>query len=103
MKLRWTHRAKIDLVEIGRYIARDKRDAARRWVQTLRSQARQAAEHPMSGRLVPELPRDDVREIIYSGYRIIYQIREQEVFVLTVLEGHRRLQGLVIDDDPGSD
>lgn len=94
MKLRWTRRAKGDLVEIGQFIARDKREAARRWVETLRIQARRAVEHPMSGRQVPELLRDDVREIIYRGYRIIYQIRGREIFVLTVQEGHRTLRGI---------
>ena len=91
MRLRWTRRAKGDLVDIGRYIARDKRGAARRWVETLRNQARRATEHPLSGRRVPELIRDDVREIIYRGYRIVYQVRDDEVIVLTVIEGHRRL------------
>lgn len=33
MKLRWTRRARQDLIEIGRYIARDKPEAARRWAE----------------------------------------------------------------------
>lgn len=31
---------------------------------------------PQSGRLVPEAERDDIREIIYQGYRVLYQFRD---------------------------
>ena len=91
MKLRWTRRAKQDLVEIGRYIARDKREAARRWVQALREQAARAAELPKVGRTVPELLREDVRELVFRGYRIVYLIQDDAVLILTVFDGHRRL------------
>lgn len=91
MKLRWTHRARQDLVEIGRYIARDKPEAARRWVERLRKQAQAAAEMPQAGRRVPEVDRDDVREVLVRRYRVVYQIHLSEIRVLTVFEGHRLL------------
>ncbi len=91
MKLRWTHRARQDLVEIGRYIAQDKPEAARRWVERLRQRARAAAAMPHSGRKVPEVNREDVREVLVRRYRIVYQIHESEIRVLTVFEGHRLL------------
>jgi len=89
MKLRWTQRARQDLLDIGRYIARDKPVAARRWVARLRKAALQARDLPLSGRKVPELQRDDVREILVRSYRIVYKVLEAEVHVLTVFEGHR--------------
>lgn len=89
MKLRWTGRARRDLVEIGAYIARDNRGAARRWVERLRERARKAAGAPRTGRVVPELGRDEVREVFLETYRIVYEIREDAVYVLTVFEGHR--------------
>ena len=91
MKLRWTRRARQDLVEIGRYIARDKPEAARRWVERLRQRAQAAAEMPRSGRAVPEVDREDVREVLVRRYRIVYQIHASEIRVLTVFEGHRLL------------
>lgn len=87
MKLRWTQRAKADLVEIGRYIAVDKPGAAQRWVRSLVRNARQAAEMPMAGRQVPELMREDVREILVRSYRIVYRIDGKVVWVVTVFEG----------------
>jgi addiction module RelE/StbE family toxin len=96
MKLRWTQQARRDLLEIGRFIARDKPIAARRWVARLRQEARQAAEMPMTGRKVPEIDREDVREIILRSYRIVYLICEEEVRILTVFEGHRLLAREVV-------
>ena len=91
MRLRWTERARRDLLEIGRYIARDDPEAARRWIQRLRTCAHGAAKHPRSGRTVPEFQRDDIREVFLKTYRIVYLIREETVDVLTVFEGHRIL------------
>jgi plasmid stabilization system protein ParE len=91
MKLRWSERARQDLVAIGRYIARDDRAAARRWVDQLRERARAAADAPRAGRRVPEIGRDDIREVLLRSYRIVYAVREGEIRVLTVFEGHRTL------------
>ena len=90
MRLRWTDRAKQDLLEIGEYIARDNRTVARGWVQRLRERARKAAETPLAGRVVPELGREDVREVFLGSYRIVYEFRRDAIHVLTVFEGHRR-------------
>lgn len=98
MKLRWTHRARRDLVVIGRYIARDKPGAARRWVERLRQRARDAAAMPRSGRRVPELDRDDLREVLLRSYRIVYRIHSSEIRVLTVFEGHRLFPPEVLQD-----
>jgi toxin ParE1/3/4 len=89
MKLRWTRGARGDLVDIGRYIARDDPRAAKRWVARLRDRARLAAETPLAGRVVPELDRDDVREVRVGNYRIVYRVKTDEVRVLAVFEGHR--------------
>lgn len=88
----WTERSQRDLLEIGRYIAQDKRNAARRWVGLLRDRARQAAQFPKSGRRVPELGREDIRELIERGYRIVYRIVGREIHILTVFESHRQLR-----------
>ena len=91
MKLRWTKRARGDLIEIGRYIARDKPEAARRWIERLRQRARAVTKQPLAGRRVPELGRDELREVLVGNYRIVYEIHPSEIRVLTVFEGHRSL------------
>ena len=91
MRLRWTQRARRDLLAIGRYIARDDPVAARRWVDRLRARARAAARRPLAGRVVPEFERTDLREVLLGNYRVVYRVRPKEVHVLTVFEGHRLL------------
>ena len=92
MRLRWTDRARRDLLSIGRYIAQDNPSAARQWVERLRQRTRQAAARPLAGRVVPELQRKDVREVFLRNYRIVYRVRRGTVDVLTVFEGHRLLE-----------
>jgi len=92
MKLRWTDGARRDLLSIGRHIARDDPLAARRWVERLREQARKARRNPRIGRVVPELERDDLRELLVGSYRIVYRIAKERIDVLTVFEGHRLLR-----------
>jgi toxin ParE1/3/4 len=89
MRLFWTETAKQDLQAIRRYIAADNPTAAERWVDRLRSRARNALHTPLAGRKVPELLRDDIRELIEGNYRIVYQVFENRLVVLTVFEGHR--------------
>ena len=91
MRLRWSARAREDLKDIGRYIARDDSRAARRWMEKLRLRARQACDAPRSGRMVPELGRDDVRELLEGNYRIVYRIGASTVEIVLITEGHRRL------------
>jgi plasmid stabilization system protein ParE len=50
-----------------------------------------AAQMKMSGRVVPELRREDIREVILGSYRIIYRVTPSGIEVTTVIEGHMQL------------
>jgi toxin ParE1/3/4 len=97
MRLRWLPLALQDLDRIRRYIALDNPRAARRWVERLRIRAKAAAAAPMSGRVVPESERDDVREVFLRSYRIVYRVLDEEIHVVTVFEGHRLLLAHALD------
>lgn len=86
----WTNRALSDLEAIGDFIAADDPVAAERWMGALMATAERAAGVPMGGRRVPELGRDDIREVFKRTYRIVYRVRSARLEVLTVFEGHRR-------------
>jgi toxin ParE1/3/4 len=101
MIIRWTRRAQQDLLDIGRYIARDKPGAARKWTEQLRQKARQAAQSPCAGRIVPEYGRPDLREVLLRSYRIVYLITKDGIVVLTVFEGHRLLPEEMIQNGEG--
>ena len=90
-KLTWSERAEADLVAIGDFISRDDPVAAYRWVRRLIATARAAARIPLGGRRVPELQRDDVREVFVKRYRIVYRVTDRQCIVLTVFEGHKLL------------
>ncbi|WP_437928804.1 type II toxin-antitoxin system RelE/ParE family toxin [Sorangium sp. So ce291] len=92
MAVVWTERSRDDLVDIFRFIALDDRKAAERWTVRLVKQAELAAMTPFGGRVVPELGRDDVREVFLRSYRIIYRVAGDDIRILTVFEGHRRLR-----------
>lgn len=98
MKLYWTETARQDLLSIKQYIASDKPTAAKRWVERLRTRARGALHAPLAGRKVPELSRDDIRELIEGNYRIVYQVFADRLVVLTVFEGHYLFLEETVDD-----
>ncbi len=102
MKLLWTDRARRDLLEIGRHIARDNPRAARAWVERLRERARKAAESPLAGRVVPERADLEVREVFVRTYRIVYRTFENAIHVLTVFEGHRLFPDNALSDSKDS-
>jgi plasmid stabilization system protein ParE len=88
----WTQRSRDDLADIFRFIARDNRRAAERWVGRLLERAELASVTPLGGRVVPEVRRDDLREVFERSYRIIYRVAADDIRILTVFEGHRRLR-----------
>jgi toxin ParE1/3/4 len=91
LSILWTDSAKSDLADIGDYISKDNPRAAMTWVEKLLCAVEQAADMPLSGRVVPEFQRPELREVIRGNYRIVYCVGEERIDVLTVFEGHRRL------------
>jgi toxin ParE1/3/4 len=96
-RLIWSPDAIRDLQEIADFIALDKPDAARRWAQTLVALAENTAELPFAGRRVPEFDRDDMREKIKRGYRVMYRVSDDLVEIVAVLEGHRRVSSDILE------
>ncbi len=49
-------------------------------------------ELPQVGRVVPELGDETIRELSLYSYRILYEIKDQGIFVLAVIHKRRDLQ-----------
>ncbi|EIC20022.1 type II toxin-antitoxin system RelE/ParE family toxin [Thiorhodovibrio frisius] len=79
MELKWTVTAARDLVAIRDYIAADNPRAAQNWIGRLRARGAKIVNAPFAGRKVPELSRDDIREVIEGNYRIVYQVYGNQV------------------------
>ena len=89
--VRWTLQALDDLEAICLFIARDAPHIAAVFVGGAFRATDRLIEHPRLGRIVPELEIETIREIILGTYRIIYQIRGEEVQIVTVHHGARLL------------
>lgn len=87
----WTPQALDDLDAVCLFIARDSPRYAEVFAQRLFRATDDLAEFPNMGRVVPEIGRDDIRELIVQSYRVIYRVLSGEVEILTVHHGARRL------------
>lgn len=91
MKVQWTRPAADDLRSIKRFIERDSKFYARRFVERLLDATRVLERFPLSGRLVPEAERDDIRELIFESYRIVYRVETLRVRIIAVVHASRDL------------
>ena len=85
----WTLRAVENIEAIRGYIARSSPRYAALHAERLFAAADRLRQFPESGRIVPELQRSDVREIIVGSYRIVYLLGLDAVHILTVFHGAR--------------
>jgi len=94
VKIYWSAIAEADLDDIYDYIARDVPYYAEQFIDKLIEATDKLEDHPKMGRHVPEADdRDDVRELIVQGYRILYLVQPGHLHILTVLHGSRNLAG----------
>jgi plasmid stabilization system protein ParE len=84
MKVIWSPRALERVNEIADYIAQESIEAARLLAIELFGAVDRLEKFPESGRVVPEINRPNVREIIQARYRIIYRVEAKQVAILTV-------------------
>ena len=91
MKIIWSPLAISRVTEIAEYILMDNPVAAEKWIDEIFNRVLQLKTYPKSGRMVPELEIEEIRELIYGNYRIIYRIIEKAIVVLTVRHGRQIL------------
>ena len=91
MKVYWTNNAVDHLVNIYEYISLNSPIYATRMVDRLTRRSEQIADHPLSGRKVPEYDVEDIRELIEKPYRITYRIKQDRIDVLAVIHGAQLL------------
>lgn len=94
MNPKWSPLALERVNDIAGYIALDKPIAAENWVLELFKRVERLPKHPRSGRKVPEIGIDRIREIMHGAYRVIYAINDEEelIEILTVRRGSEMLR-----------
>jgi toxin ParE1/3/4 len=90
--LSWSAVAKNDLKEIFEYIARDSKYYAESFVKRIQQETKNLRSFPKIGRIVPETNNENIREIIFQNYRIIYQINKNEIIIATIFHAARILK-----------
>jgi toxin ParE1/3/4 len=88
----WTDPALDDLRAIKEYIARSAPTAAQRFCIELYESTGRLRQFPRSGQVVPEFGIEEIREVIFRDYRIIYQCTTGACYVKAVIHGSRDLQ-----------
>ncbi len=91
MRILWTLQAKEDLQEIKAFIARDAPFTAVAFIRRLKRAVDALRGFPERGRVVSEIGKPEIREILHGNFRIIYRFRQERVEILTVFHGARLL------------
>lgn len=87
----WTEEALSDLEAIGEYFDRTAPSYAPVVVSWLYTSVERLVDHPKMGRRVPEVDHESLRELIVENYRLVYQLREERIEIITVLHSRQDL------------
>jgi len=92
VRLNWTFQAKDDLKAIAEYISRDSKRYAKLQVIRIKNRTRILKTQVRSGKIVPEINKENIREIIEGNYRIIYKtVKDNRIDILTIHHSARDL------------
>ncbi len=91
MKIEWTKTSVDDLENLRNYIAKDSEYYASLFLGKIIASVEQLAKFPKIGRKVPEVEDENIRELIFHNYRIIYLVEKTRILVLTIVHSGRDL------------
>lgn len=89
MRIKFLVSALDDIRAIKAFIGKDNPEAAVRMIRKIKAAVEHLKEFPYSGRIIPETNNPQLREVIISNYRIMYQISGSAINIFAVYEGHR--------------
>ena len=99
-EVRVTQFAEDDLDEIVQYYNSLSPSYVEKTISEFEKNVMSLKSAPKSGRIVPELARQGIenyRELIQGNYRIIYEIIETVVYVITIIDGRRNFEKIIIE------
>ncbi|MCF6156710.1 MAG: type II toxin-antitoxin system RelE/ParE family toxin [Candidatus Brocadia sp.] len=74
-KIHWSKTAQRNLEEIADYIAQDSPFYAINFIERVLQDIEKLGDFPKIGRIVPEFKKENIREIIFHNYRIVYKAK----------------------------
>ena len=100
MRVVWTRPALADVLQIKEYIASDSPRYAQRVAERLFAAVERLSEYPLSGRMVPELNEQTVREVVDAPYRIVYRVRADVLAIIAAAHSARQFPSDVVRSIP---
>ena len=91
VRITWSPLSLQNLTEITEYISKDSPLNAPVFVQKIIQSVERLVEFPLSGRKVPEFNNENIREIIFHNYRIVYRIKAKLIEIVLVTHGAKPL------------
>ena len=92
VQINWTFQSKDDLKSIAEYISKDSKKYARLQILRIRQRTKILNSQIYSGKMVSEMDKQNIRELIEGNYRIIYLIiNDERIDILTVHHSARDL------------
>ncbi|HLF76174.1 MAG TPA: type II toxin-antitoxin system RelE/ParE family toxin [Dehalococcoidia bacterium] len=91
-QIEWTIKASRDFDRLVEYLSDWLGPLADKYIDELLSLIDSLVEFPRRGRAVPEINRAEVRELIFRGYRVIYEIKDERLVLLGIRHGSVNLQ-----------
>ena len=88
----WTDPAWDDVEAAAEYIARDSEYYAAAFVREIKQAAESLGEMADRGQIVPEFEDASVRELLVRPYRLVYRLLPEEVTIVAVIHGARRIR-----------
>src|SRR5207245_1219982 len=88
----WAPQAIEDVEAIRTFVARDSPHLAELVAERIFTAVTRLEEHPLSGRVVPEIRHGSIREIVQGNYRIMYRLRSGTIQHVPIVPGARMLR-----------
>src|SRR3990172_1064860 len=94
-KVKWSPRAAAHLEQICDYIAKDSKYYAALFAKKILSTIKAIPQFPKSGRIVPEYNDENLREMIYGNYRIVYRLKGGLIEIVAICHGAKPLESIL--------
>jgi len=95
MEIVLTDRFLTRVEECTDYIALDHIPTAIKWAEGVFEHCQKLSDQPESERIVPEFRRPEIRELIHGNYRLVYELKTNQIDMLTIWHTRQMLP-----DDP---
>lgn len=86
-KIYWSVSSQKDLENIAEYISQDSPFYAVDFVEKIILGVDKLMDYPKLGREVPEFKQEEIRELIFHNYRVVYKLNGDTIYIITVCHG----------------